>query len=226
MQRKEHKFQLKKSHIILIGFLLIFGGIWFFCKDYIGTIRDEIFQEKNMELFETTEPTDEIAMTENETPQVENNTEAPVQQAPVSNTSNQNVFIGILEIPKINLKRGFVDINSNQNKISRNITVIQSSTYPDVDKGNLILAAHSGRGYIAFFKNLYKVQKGDTIYVTYQSMKYTYQVVNIYEQQKTGTAKIYRDTSKTTLTLITCTKDSKTLQTIYIAELVNKQPVA
>ena len=57
-------------------------------------------------------------------------------------------------------------------------------------------------------------------------MKYTYQVVNIYEQQKTGTAKIYRDTSKTTLTLITCTKDSKTLQTIYIAELVNKQPVA
>ena len=197
--------------------MLIFGGIWFFCKDYIGTTRDEIFQEKNMELFETTEPTDEIAMTENETPQVENNTEAPVQQAPVSNTSNQNAFIGILEIPKINLKRGFVDINSSQNKISRNITVIQSSTYPDVDKGNLILAAHSGRGYIAFFKNLY---------VNYQSMKYTYQVVNIYEQQKTGTAKIYRDTSKTTLTLITCTKDSKTLQTIYIAELVNKQPVA
>ena len=74
-----------------------------------------------MELFETTEPTDEIAMTENETPQVENNTEAPVQQAPVSITSNQNAFIGILEIPKINLKRGFVDINSSQNKISRNI---------------------------------------------------------------------------------------------------------
>ena len=43
--------------------------------------------------------------------------------------------------------------------------------------------------------------------------------MNIYDDTKDGTVTIYRDESKTCLTLITCTKDDETKQTIYILEL-------
>ena len=99
--------------------------------------------------------------------------------------------------------------------------VVKGSTYPDVLNGNFILAAHSGSSYLAYFKNLYKLNIGDEAIVTYQNKKYTYKIVNIYEQEKTGKIAIYRDMNKTCLTLVTCTKDSKTKQTIYILELQN-----
>ena len=60
------------------------------------------------------------------------------------------------------------------------------------------------------------------VYVTYNGVKYTYQIKNIYLQVKTGQIGIYRDVNKTTLTLVTCTKNDEAHQTIYIAELINK----
>ena len=53
--------------------------------------------------------------------------------------------------------------------------------------------------------------------------KYTYKIVNIYTQPKVGNIAIYRDYSKTTLTLITCTNNDSTTQTIYIAELIKTE---
>ena len=96
-----------------------------------------------------------------------------------------------------------------------------NSTYPDIENGNLIIAGHSGTGYKAFFKNLYKLGISDIARVEYNGRVYTYQITKIYEQKKTGRLAIYRDEQKTTLTLITCTKDSDDKQTIYILELVN-----
>jgi LPXTG-site transpeptidase (sortase) family protein len=93
---------------------------------------------------------------------------------------------------------------------------------PDVDKGNFILAAHSGSAYISYFNDLYKLSTGDKAYVTYNGVKYTYQIKKIYTQPKTGQIGIYRDHDKTTLTLVTCTNTDKTTQTIYIAELISK----
>ena len=66
---------------------------------------------------------------------------------------------------------------------------------------------------------MYKLNKGDVAYVTYKNKKYTYKIVNIYTQPKIGTIAIYRNYDKTTLTLVTCTNDDSTTQTIYIAEL-------
>ena len=53
----------------------------------------------------------------------------------------------------------------------------------------------------------------------YWNKKYTYKIVKIYDVTTDGTVTIYRDESKTCLTLITCTKDDETKQTIYIFEL-------
>lgn len=148
-----------------------------------------------------------------------NNNSSKNNQSTTKKNSSQYKYVGILEIPKISLKKGFLDINSKYNSIDYNVTVIKTSTYPDVDKGNFILAAHSGTASISYFKNLYKLKKGDTANIYYKNKKYVYKIVKIYDQPKTGKLSIYRDYSKTTLTLITCTKDNKKTQTLYILEL-------
>lgn len=130
-----------------------------------------------------------------------------------------NDYIGYLTIPKINLTKGFYDKRSEENDVDKNLLVVNGSDYPDKDRGNFIIAGHSGTGWNSFFNDLYKLNIGDTASVSFKNKKYTYSIVNIYTQPKIGKLAIYRDYEKTTLTLITCTNNDSTTQTVYIAEL-------
>ena len=112
-----------------------------------------------------------------------------------------------------------MDKRAPDNDVEKNILVVDGSNYPDTDRGNFILAGHSGTGWKAFFNDLYKLQVSDKAYVTYKNKKYTYSIVNIYKQPKIGKLAIYRNYDKNTLTLITCTNNDSKSQTIYIAEL-------
>ena len=129
-------------------------------------------------------------------------------------------YIAFLEINKINLKQGLMPINSPYNNVNYHVQILNISDMPDVINGNFILAGHSGTSNIAYFKNLYKLSLSDLAKVYYNSHVYTYKIVNIYKEDKDGSVNIYRDTNKTTLTLITCTKNDKEHQTIYILELI------
>ena len=178
-----------------------------------------------------------VKLYESETPKVANVDEPINEQLPSDNPAepveqlNQPIvqrnydYIGILEIPKVNLKQGFLDIDSKYNDVDYNITVVQTSTFPDVEKGNFILASHSGNSYISYFKNLYKLEIGDEAYIYYNSIKYSYKIVNIYNVEKTGQVAIYRNSDATCLTLITCTKNSDHEQTVYILELFDKENI-
>ena len=84
-----------------------------------------------------------------------------------------------------------------------------------------LLYYHYAPLWKAFFNELYRLNIGDEAYVTYKGKKYTYKITNIYKQPKTGKIAIYRNYDKTTLTLITCTNNDDTTQTVYIAELDN-----
>ena len=128
-------------------------------------------------------------------------------------------YIGVLEIPSINFKRGFLDMNDKNNTVSKNIQVLKDSDYPDVVNGNLIIAGHSGSGRIAFFKNLYKLSSGDESYIYYKNKKYIYKMIESYEVQKTGIVPIKNYSNKTILTLITCSQDEEK-QIVLINELV------
>ena len=128
-------------------------------------------------------------------------------------------YIGVLEIPSINFKRGFLDMNDKNNTVSKNIQVLKDSDYPDVVNGNLIIAGHSGSGRIAFFKNLYKLSSGDESYIYYKNKKYIYKMIESYEVQKTGIVPIKNYENKTILTLITCSQD-ESKQIVFINELV------
>lgn len=129
-------------------------------------------------------------------------------------------YIAFLEIPKINLNQGLLTKTSFYNKVDYHIQILNIADYPDIINGNFILAGHSGTSNVAYFKNLYKLTIKDQAKVYYQSKVYTYEIVNIYNQEKNGSINIYRNKDKTTLTLITCTKDDKNSQTIYILELI------
>ena len=128
-------------------------------------------------------------------------------------------YVGFITIPKINLTKGFHDKRSSQNNVDTDLLVVSGSNYPNIDKGNFIVAGHSGTGWNSFFNDLYKLDINDTVYVSFQGKKYIYNIVNIYKQPKVGKLAIYRDYEKTTLTLITCTNYDSTTQTLYIAEL-------
>lgn len=158
----------------------------------------------------------------NEVVTEEDNTREEQQQEELK-TQVTNDYIGYLNIPKINLTKGFLDSRSEDNDVEKNILVVDGSNYPDVDKGNFILAGHSGTGWKAFFNDLHKLSAGDIAKITYKDKTYTYQIVNIYTQPKTGKLAIYRNYDKKTLTLITCTNNDSTTQTIYIAELTKEE---
>ena len=67
---------------------------------------------------------------------------------------------------------------------------------------------------------LYQLQIGNDAYVTYNGNRYHYKLVNIYNVPKVGKVRVVRSFNKTTLTLITCTKNDLSSQTVYILELV------
>ena len=113
-------------------------------------------------------------------------------------------YLGLLDIPKINLRRSLYKIGSYQNNVDRNVEVLKGSNMPDKLNGNFILAGHNGNTKVGYFKNLHKLIIGDKVIVNYKGKVYTYDVTKIYDVPKTGTVAIRREKNKTAITLITC----------------------
>lgn len=219
--------KINKKQQIILSIIGIIIGVTILSSNYLKEKKNIVFEKMNLELYN--QRVEEIAYVESQEQVEEVIIEEPVEEVePVEeidtgSTNYDNIYRGILEIPKVGLRRGFLDKYAKDNSVSKNIEVLKTSDYPDVDKGNFIIAAHSGNSSIAYFKELYKLAIGDVAYVEYDNVKYTYQITNIYTQSKTGIIGVYRNYEKTTLTLVTCTKGDKTTQTIYIAELINKE---
>ncbi len=211
---KEYKEKrISPSVVAIIGAVLTLTGGFFVSYNYIQSKRVYAY-DYMANIFYKSNEDKEIAS------QITEETEGETEQPEESDTYTDD-YIGYLTIPKVNLNKGFVDKRSSENDVEKNIMVIEGSTYPDVERGNFILAGHSGTGWKAFFNELYRLNVGDETYVTYKGKKYTYKITNIYKQSKTGKIAIYRNYNKTTLTLVTCTNNDETTQTVYIAELEN-----
>ena len=212
------KKSLRKSQLLLIGSFLVFIGIFVLSYNHLVFLKDQVFANMEIAIAGLNLSTD--VEEEVDVPSVDNVSDGTVYQQS-SQEINYSKYAGVLEIPKIGLKRGFYNTDSKYNSIEYNVSVVAGSSMPDVANGNLMLMAHSGDAYISFFAYLYRLNVGDSAYVTYQGNKYQYKIVNIYTVPKTGKVAIYRNYNKTTLTLITCTKNDDTTQTLYIAELVS-----
>ena len=209
--------KLTTKQYVLLGTILVILGLFLIFSDYLTLKKYKAYETINLEqssiptYIENQTPNHE----ENESEDEEENNEPIKEDNPTA-----NYYIGTLSIPKIGLDKGFASIESSYNNVDNNIKVLEYSNYPDQKKGNFIVAGHSGSAWNSFFRNLYKLEVNDKAYVNYKNKTYEYKIVDIYYQEKTGKIRIYRDYNKTTMTLITCTKDDKTKQTVYILEQV------
>lgn len=214
--------KLSKNVKITLSILLIFIGIALISFTYFSGIKSNLFNYKNLNLLEQ-----EIVLPEEveEIIEIDTTVSTNVVNTTVPTTTKKVVkkdsYIGYLEIPKINVKRGFLSLDSKYNSVKYNIMLIKGSDMPDVKNGNLILAAHRGNSSVSFFENLYKLKKGDTAKVTYNNKTYSYKLVDDYLVPKTGKITISRNADATTLTLITCTRYGNETQTVFIFELDN-----
>lgn len=127
-------------------------------------------------------------------------------------------YFAILEIEEIHLKRELFPVSAKENQVDQNVLVHSLSTFPDQDTSNIILAAHSGNGKNAFFKDLYLLDENSFVTLYYQGVKWIYEIVDIEEQDKTGVLYLKEDYPHM-LTLITCTKGNSSTQTIYYGAL-------
>ncbi|MDD7132618.1 MAG: sortase [Firmicutes bacterium] len=200
---------------IAAGVILVICGTLVLLSDYIKDKRDVVFSEMNLVLSsinmdENLNNQDNITSDESEEPKEEKNDNYTYEE-----------YLGIVDISKIGLYKGFYNKNSNLNNVKFNLYVLPESNYPDTESGNLIIAGHSGNYNNSYFANLYLLELGDTINIHYNNKNYVYKIDKIYNEEKTGRVRILRNKSKTTLTLITCTKDDNYHQTIYIAYLIS-----
>ena len=130
------------------------------------------------------------------------------------NKDANDEIIGTLTIDKLNLSKKIYNINSSHNNVEENVTILND------DMNLIVLAAHSGPGYIAFFNDLDKLELNDTVNLTYNNKKLVYKVTNIEEQPKDGTIEINK-TDKQRLILTTCSKKDKTKQLVVITEKID-----
>lgn len=207
--KKEKQIKNKRySLIIFLGiFLLLLGISYNIYNHYQQKKQDSVDNEKVEEFFEIKEEKDSDEEVSVETPTVKEETDN---------------YIGVLEIPKINLKKGIVDKTSASNNVNKNIYTLKETILPDEQiNSHIILAGHSGNSYVSFFRNLKKLDMKDKVYFYYKGVKYIYEVSNKYEIEKTGTTEL-KQTNISDITLITCISGTNK-QVVYVATLIDQE---
>ena len=212
---KKKKFN-SENLLLIIGILLLILAFILFHYEKIIEINNNIKSSIETEKYKEQTKNKQISV----------NISVDYVEEEISNTKESDEsnytpnYIAFLEIDKINLRQGLLPKENKYNYVDYHVQILNVSDFPDVVNGNFILAGHSGTSSVAYFKNLYKLNLGDIAKVYYNSKVYTYSIVNIYKEDKDGSLNIFRDVNKTTLTLITCTKNDKLHQTIYILQLI------
>ena len=215
--KKKNK-KVCKSKLILLGVIFIFIGIWFISFHYVKRLKSDVYAEKVIMIQDskTNLVVDSMEDFSKELAKVEE-VPKPIPKPQI----DYSKYLGVLEIPKIGLKRGFYGYDSKWNTIQYNVTLVEKSNMPDTINGNLILSAHSGPCYNCFFDKLDRLEKGDLAIITYKGDKYVYEFSNSYIVKKTGKVQIVRDYTKSVLTLVTCTKDGSPRQVVNIFKMIN-----
>lgn len=219
------KKEFNNRIVITFGVIMTFVGLVLLSNNYLQSKICKAYNEINLQVLALND-NENISKIEQELSQEENNvmeedevTNEVVETKPPV-TKPKVEYIGSLSIPKLSFEHGLTAMDSKYNNVNYGIEIVAGSDYPDVSKGNLILASHSGTSYVSYFRNLYKLNVDDICIVTYKGKEYKYKITKIYNKPKIGKITIDRDYNKNTLTLVTCTKNSKIEQTIYIGELI------
>ncbi|MBQ9854009.1 MAG: sortase [Bacilli bacterium] len=217
LKRKTKNNNQRKSQLFIVGSFLIIVGIGILGGKIVNNYLDKK-QEQDLinDFYEQQEEyVVDVPVMEEELVK-----EEVAEQEEKKETTTPTInYIAVIKIPKIGLEKGLASKGSYWNNVNRNIEILSESDMPDVDKGNVILASHSGNSSISYFRKLNKLQNDDIVSIVYNGKEYKYKMVNSYEIEKNGYAHIVRNAEKSTLTLITC-KHNTDKQIVVICELV------
>lgn len=217
LKRKIKNNNQRKGQLFIVGSFLIIVGIGILGGKIVNNYLDKK-QEQDLinDFYEQQEEyVVDVPVMEEELVKEE----VAVQEEKKQTTTPNINYIAVIKIPKIGLEKGLASKGSYWNNVNRNIEILSESDMPDVDKGNVILASHSGNSSISYFRKLNKLQNDDIVSIVYNGKEYKYKMVNSYEIEKNGYAHIVRNAEKSTLTLITC-KHNTDKQIVVICELV------
>ncbi len=204
-ERKNKKRRFKSSVIITSSFLLILINVTIPLVKYYS-----IYELKHQEEIKVDYFIDNMKSNED----INIDSQDANKEKVITSSENYSM---VLEIPTINLRKGIYNKESIENNIEKNVTILSDSDLPSNENGNVILVAHSGNGYKAFFNDLIKLKINDFAYLYFEGSRFSYKLVNTYEVEKTGEVNIKRNFRKNTLTLITC-KKNENKQLVFIFE--------
>lgn len=128
--------------------------------------------------------------------------------------SKTEAYLGVLEIPKLNLKRGFYEYKNPKNTVEKGLEIINQNCLP-YEPCSFIIASHSGTSNISFFKNLDKLAINDTAILYYEKNQKEYRLKEILHQEKKGTITL-PEKKEPELVLTTCNKEKDNMQDIYL----------
>lgn len=198
----------KRNNIfIIIGILLVIVGITVYVVSFMKQLNDDNEVKINIDEYLENTTVSELETSSDDEIEVRDEKET----------------LMILEIPKISIKRNIYYQDSKYNSVEYNIQILKDSDMPDIKNGNVIFASHNGNSKVSFFKKLYKLSLNDEIILYYDGYKYIYKLSKIYDINKDGTAEIYRNNNVNCITLITCKKNIKDKQEIYIGYFDRKE---
>lgn len=212
MESTIRKTKISKYQIIMMfGIFFIFMGLSILVYNHYSKINEiRVEEEKIDEFFNELEeePITDI---------VDDN--VIKEEFLIADNTN---YIAILEIPKIDLKKGLVDKDSYLNNVDRNIYTLKETIYPnDEVNSHIILASHSGNSGVSYFRYLNRLDINDFVYIYYKGMKYTYKIIDKYEIEKNGKLQLGLS-DKSDITLISCVGYKN--QVVIIGSLINVVP--
>ena len=171
------------NYLYYFGIALILIGLVLWIKTLYD--KNKVLEEENniIENYieETTIVNNEEIIDNNETSNIIEN-ETNIERKDIGDKD----ILFVLEIPDIDLKKGVYYIDSKYNNVKYNIQILEESSVPDVELGNVILASHNGNSKVSFFRKLYKLSVGDEIYIYYNGIKYIYKLDSVYDIDKDG----------------------------------------
>ena len=121
-------------------------------------------------------------------------------------------YIGRIKIPSIGLNRGFVLAPTGKKGlkcVDQNVCAYRTSAnpYPNQDSSHLILGAHNGSGWNAFFTRIDKLKSGSFAYIEYKGKRYKYKLVDSYKDGKGDYAISFKSNGDNKqLSLFTCAR--------------------
>lgn len=132
-------------------------------------------------------------------------------------------LLGRIEIPKIKVAESIYSLESPKNTVDQHVSILKGSILPNNNQPSIVfLAAHSGSGSVAYFKDLDQLKIGDLIFFYYQKIQYTYQVIKVFEQEKDGDIELVKSSNQQ-LVLTTCSPIHKDQQLIVDTMLIEKK---